>query len=161
MFIIGTYIEAAKKEEIQDISKVSWIGKTWYEGTKFYFSGMSEPSYNLKKAKELAYNDAVLNAAKYLGVKISNKTISNVNNNVVKINEHTQSSLEDSLISAAIIKEFYFGTTSCNKQSITFNITNGESNAITTAIVANIKELNDFICKTSLIHIRVYVSVLI
>lgn len=108
LFLIYAYTEASKKEEIQDISKISWIGKTWNEGTKFYFSGMSEPSYNLKKAKELAYNDAALNAAKYLGIKISNQTTSNVNNNVVRVNEQTQSSFEDTIISAAIIKEFYF-----------------------------------------------------
>ncbi len=103
-----TYTYAARKEQIQDISKISWIGKTWYEGTKFYFSGISEPTYSLKKAKELAYNDAALNAAKYLGIKISNQTTSSVNNNIVKVNEATQSSFEDTLISAAIIKEFFF-----------------------------------------------------
>lgn len=105
---ICAYADAAKKEQIQDISKISWIGKTWYEGTKFYFSGISEPTYSLKKAKELAYNDAALNAAKYLGIKISNQTSSSVTNNIVKVNEATQSSFEDTLISAAIIKEFFF-----------------------------------------------------
>ena len=76
VLVAYTCVYAARKEQIQDTSKIGWIGKTWSEGTKFYFSGISEPSYSLKKAKETAYNDAALNAAKYLGIKISNQSTS-------------------------------------------------------------------------------------
>ncbi len=85
-----------------------WVGKSWTAGNKLYFSGMSEPSESLKKAKELAYNDAVLNAAKYLGIKVSNKTKSEIKNNDISLRDQTSTLLDDTFISYAVIKEFDF-----------------------------------------------------
>ena len=85
-----------------------WVGKSWISGQKLYFSGISELSDSLKKAKELAYNDAVLNAAKYLGIKVSNQTNSQIKNNNVSLSAQTYAYLEDTFISSAVVKEFYF-----------------------------------------------------
>lgn len=85
-----------------------WVGKSWISGQNLYFSGISELSDSLKKAKELAYNDAVSNAAKYLGIKVSNQTDSKIKNNDITLTDKTSTLLEDTFISYAVIKDFYF-----------------------------------------------------
>lgn len=101
MFILLT--NSLLATEIRD-----WVGKSWVSGQKLYFSGMSELSDSLKKAKEFAYTDAVTNAAKYLGVKISNQTNLEIKNDNISINDKTFTFLEDTFISYAVIKDFFF-----------------------------------------------------
>lgn len=103
LFFIFLFSNVICTGEIKD-----WVGKSWNDGQKLYFSGMSELSESLKKAKELAYSDAVLNAAKYLGIKVSNQTNSEIKNNNVMLLDQTSTLLEDTFISYATIKDFSF-----------------------------------------------------
>jgi hypothetical protein len=93
----------------------SWLGKTWVEGSNYYFSGISSDSNSLQEAKEQAYMNAIIKAAEFVGMTINNKTVQTINSNYDDINSKTNLSIQDTFLSQAIIKEFQYTKTDNKK----------------------------------------------
>lgn len=88
-----------------------WLGKTWQEGSKFFFSGISGESSTLQESKEQAYINAMTKAAEYVGVSVNTKTKHTLSNDGADIESLTGLSAEDVFLTQASIKEFTYNKT--------------------------------------------------
>ena len=88
-----------------------WLGKTWQEGSKFFFSGISGECSTLQESKEQAYINAMIKAAEYVGVSVNTKTKQTLTNDGADLESLTGLSAEEVFLTQASIKEFVYNKT--------------------------------------------------
>ncbi|MDR3049529.1 MAG: hypothetical protein LBV16_06835 [Elusimicrobiota bacterium] len=115
---LGACASAPKKAVLNDDSNprnLTWLGKTWAEGSTLYAGGISGESDNLQQARQQAYSDALRKIAEYSGITVSNNAFFAVSANNASSSDLSNMSVEETSLSKAQIKEFEYGKTQTGK----------------------------------------------
>ena len=89
----------------------SWVGKTWIEGQKYFFSGISGECRTLKEAKDQSFLDGAVKAAQYIGMSISIRSETQNTQDKSLLDEQIRSQVSETFLSQAIVKEFVYTKT--------------------------------------------------
>ncbi|MDR0822838.1 MAG: hypothetical protein LBN20_03545 [Endomicrobium sp.] len=116
--VLGACATAPKTAVLNDDTNprnLSWLGKTWAEGSLLYAGGISGECDNLQQARQQAYTDALRKIAEYAGMTISNSSFFALSANGSNMADYSNMSLEETSLSKAQIKEFEYSKTTIGK----------------------------------------------